>query len=307
MHPQAARDSTVTIAGKNEMRLGTAILIYLLLQTGCTSTSKLDSSHAVGAGPSPPTGEQVERLQQLRARYQQARETFAKTQDYGNAYSESLESARMLISALLKHWMALPDDSAEVPVVCQEIRTVYKDLAGSRLTERYSNARSFLARAVWPLLADDKLTPQQAVFLAKLTKPHLGVRINDKKARRGQPTEPYGWDVQAAYALAQIRSGNNKQAHTEVTTLHDKVPINYKANPKGRLDYGHEAGSGRYRNYTDYLQLCEALHALQAAISNNPKDATKHIENARKLRAKLSPEAAPLVTEVARRVRVNED
>jgi len=250
---------------------------------------------------------QVETMEQLRQRYQQARATFAKTKDYGKDYRESIESAHKLISALLNHCMTLPEGSAEVPVVCQEIRTVFKYMAGSPLTERYNNEKSFLARAVWRLLADDEPKTEQAAFMVELTKPQMGVRMNDRRARSGKPTEPLGWDVQAAYALALIRRGNDKQARAEITILHDKVSINHARNPKGRLDYGPEAGAGRYRNYTDYLQLCEALHALQAAISNDREGAKKHIENARKLREALSPEATPLVTEVARRVKMDKD
>jgi hypothetical protein len=250
---------------------------------------------------------QAETMEQLRQRYQQARATFVKTKDYGKAYRESTESAHKLIAALLKHWTALPEGSAEVPVVCQEIRTVYKDTAGSPLTERYNSEKSFLARAVWPLLAEDEPTREQAAFMVELTNPQMGVRINDKKARLGKPTEPLGWDVQAAYALALIRSGNDEQARNEITMLHDKVSINHARNPKGELDYGPEAGEGRHRDYTDYLQLCEALRALQAAISNDREGAKKHIENARKLREALSLEATPLVTEVSRRVKMDKD
>lgn len=195
-------------------------------------------------------------MKQLRQRYQQARATFAKTKDYRTDYRESIESAQKLISGLLNHWMALPDGSAELPAVHKEIKAVFKDLAGHPLTEKYNLAKSFIASTTWPLLADEEPTPAQAAFMVELTKPQMGVRMNDRSARSGKPTEPLGWDVQAAYALALIRSGNDKQAHDEITILHDKVSINHARNPKGRLDYGPEAGARRYRNYTDYLQLC---------------------------------------------------
>ncbi|NNC89129.1 MAG: hypothetical protein HKN82_11780 [Akkermansiaceae bacterium] len=250
---------------------------------------------------------EAETLEQLRQRHQEARATFAKTKDYGKAYKESREAAHKLISALLDHWRTLPDGVAGVPVVCREIRIVYKEMAGSPLTERHNIEKSFLARTVWPLLADDDLRPDQAVFLLELTKPQMGVRMNDRKARRGEPTEPLGWDVQGAHALALIRSGNDKKARDEITNLHGKVSINRAHNPRGSLDYGPEAGDGRYRDYTDYLQLCEALHALQAAIAHDREGARKHIAKARKLREALSPEATPLVAEAARRVKMDKD
>jgi len=160
---------------------------------------------------------------------------------------------------------------------------------------------------LWPLLADDKLTQERAGLLVELTKPQLGVRMNDTIARLGRPTEALGWDVQAAHGLALIRNGKDKQARNEITTLHHKVSINHKANPKGRLDYGPEAGEARYRNYIDYLQLCEILHGLQAAISKDHEGAAERIKQARKLRDVLSPEASLLIAEVGRRAEVGED
>jgi hypothetical protein len=274
----------------------------------------------VAFSPSARAEEQVETLEQLRQRYQQARDIVAKTEKphlgsegfpeklkvWAEAYQKSQKSARALIPALLNHWMTLPDDSPEVPAVCKEIKTVCKDMAAPP-SEQYNIAKSFLARAVWPLLADDKLTQERAAFLLELTEPQLRVRMNDRKARLGQPTEPLGWDVQAAYALALIRSGNDKQARDEITTLHHKVSINHKANPKGSLDYGPEAGEARYRNYIDYLQLCEILHGLQAAISEDHEDAREHIKQARKLRDLLSSEASLLIAEVGRRAEADED
>ena len=246
-------------------------------------------------------------IEQLRQRHRQARTTFAKTRDYGKAYRESLASGRKLIVALLNHWMTLPEGSAKAPVVRQEIKTVYQELGGRPLTERYNQGKSFVARTVWPLLTEKEPTPEQGAFMAELTKPQMGVRMNDRIAQRGMPTEPLGWNVQAAHALALIRAGKDKEARDEITLLHDKVSINHARNPKGRLDYGADAGAGRYRNYTDYLQLCEVLRALQAAISNDRAAAKKHIETAKKLRTAFSPEAAPLVTEVERRIKTDKD
>ena len=289
------------------MRASAAILICLLMQTGCASTSNLESSGSEGGGLSTHADEQGEKLQQLRQRYQQARATFAKTKDYGKAYRESIESAHELISALLNHWTALPEGSPEDRTAEQEIKTVFKDLAGHPNSEKYNLAKSFMARTTWPLLAGNKLTQEQAALLVELNEPQALVRKADNMARSGERYESIGWDVQSAYALALIRSGDDKQARAEITILHKKVSMQYEFNPEGRLDYGPEAGEGRFRNHIDYLQLCEILHGLQAAISNDREDATKRIENGRKLRKALSPEAAPLVTEIARRVRMGKD
>lgn len=285
------------------MRKIAAILICLLLQTGCTSTRNTESARE-GAGLTTPADAQ---LQQLRQRHNQARATFAETQDYGEDYQESKDAAHALISALLNHWMTLPEGSAEAPLLKEEIRAVFKETAGSKFTEQHNTEKSFLARTVWPLLANSEPTREQAVLMAEMTKPQMGVRMYDKMARAGQPTEPLGWDVQAAHTLALIRSGKAKEARDEISILHDKVSINNARNPKGSLDYGPEAGEARYRNYTDYLQLCQVLHALQAAIANDHESAQAQLENARKLRETLSTEAAPLVAEVDRRIKADSD
>ena len=237
-------------------------------------------------------------IEQLRQEYREARATFGKTRDYGKDYRESVTSAHALIAALLNHWLNLPDHSGEVSIACREIKTVLKDTAGTR---------SFLARALWPLLTEGKPTPKQATFMAQLIKPKKGINFYDLLSRLGQPTEPLGWDVQVTYALALIRSGNDKQAQKNINLLHRKVSINHTHNPKGSLDYGPEAGTGRYRDYVHYLQLCEVLHALRAAASNDHTSARKHIENARKHREPLSPEAAPLVAEIVLRIEEQKD
>ncbi|MDG2223741.1 MAG: hypothetical protein P8L85_20350 [Rubripirellula sp.] len=222
---------------------------------------------------------QAETLEALRQSYQEAHDSASKIEnpkigaegfreklsDWADAHRKSQESARALILALLDHWVTLPDDKA----VKEEVEAICKDLAGDPQTENYRTAKSFFARTAWPLLANNKLTKDQAEFLAELTKPSGNSGINGVLARLGRPSEPQGWDVQAAYALALIRSGKEKQAREQISNLHAKVSANYKAYPEGGLDYGPEAGDARYRNYVDYLQLCEVLHGLQASISDD--------------------------------------
>jgi hypothetical protein len=153
------------------------------------------------------------------------------------------------------------------------------------------------------LLAEGKPTAKQASFMAQLIEPQKSIRMHDWLTR-GKPSEPFGWDVRSAYALTLIRNKNDKQARHEISTLHDQVSVNHAQNLKGSIDYGPEAGSGRYRNYVGYLQLCEILHALQAVDSKNHNRARKHIKNTRKLRKTFSPEASPLVAEIEKRIQV---
>ena len=158
-----------------------------------------------------------------------------------------------------------------------------------------------MSRIAWPLLANSNLTKEQSELLAQLIKPPSASKISDVLARIGLPTEAYGWDQQAVHALALIRLGKEKQARSEIATLYAKVSANYKSNPKGSLDYGPEAGESRYRDYVDYLQLCELLSGFQDSISNDHKSATKHVAQAKQLRSKVSPKAAVLIAEISRR------
>jgi len=233
---------------------------------------------------------QKEELIQLLGQYQAARKVVAENPEWNFEDTKRCrEAAHALVPELLDVWMALPDGSEDHAKFGELIKSICRDMASPPRTERENIEKSFIARTVWPLLADEKVTQEQAAVLAELSEPQFSIRVNDKFARRGMGTEPLGWDVQAAYALALIRSGNLIQASDETRILHNKVSKNHKVRPNDR-------------GFTDALQLCEVLHALQAAVSDDHEGATKHIENARKLQDAISPKAAPLVDEVTRRV-----
>ncbi|MEE2937188.1 MAG: hypothetical protein VYA84_14480 [Planctomycetota bacterium] len=251
---------------------------------------------------------QAATLETLRQTYQEARDTVSsvqrpeigstgfqeKLETWADAQRESQESARALLPALLDHWMNPAGDND----VKEEIKEVFPHLAGDSQTEQYNTAKSFFARTAWPLLSKSDLDKDRAEFLAGMIQPTGLSSVSELLARFGRPTEPQGWDVQAAYALALIRSGKEKQARDQILMLHTKVSANYRANPEGGLDYGPEAGDARYRNYVDFLQLCEVLHALQASISDDQEGGKDRIKRARKLRDELSPEASILVAEI---------
>ena len=220
-----------------------------------------------------------------------------KLEIWADSHKKSQLTAKALIPALFNHWIDQPNDQQ----LKKEIESVYNGLAGKPTPQRYNQTQSFMSRIAWPLLAHSNLTKEQAELLAKLVKPPSAWRISDVMARIGMPTEANGWDQQAVYALALIRLGKEKQARSEISNLYAKASTNYKANPKGSLDYGPEAGESRYRDYVDYLQLCELLSGFQDSITNNHTGATKHVSQAQKLRNKVSPEAAVLIEEISRR------
>jgi hypothetical protein len=270
-------------------RLSRALLAYIL----CLATLP----------PSTRAEEPAEKLEPLRKEYQAARDTSARKKgwDY-EAFKALNSSGQALLPELLAHWFTMPTNSAEAAATEKEIRAVFKTLAGSRLTENWINQQSFFARRAWPLLVEQPLTPEQVNLMLDLTKPNMGVRLEDQAARDGKWTEGYGSDVQATHALALIRAGKAEQAREEIDNLQRKFSIKYKTKPKGRLDHHPETGDARYRDYLDYLQVCEALFGLQAAIAGDAKSTAQHIENARKLREDLSPEARQLVAEIERLV-----
>ncbi len=246
-------------------------------------------------------------LKVLFQEYEEAQAKFSKTKDYGQPYRDSIETAQKLLSALINYWMSQPEDSEGESFAAKEIKAVFKVLAGSPLTEKHNLGKSFIARAVWPLLANSEIKPGKAKFLEGLVKPQMGVRMNDQAAKRGKPTEPLGWDVQAAYVLALVRSDKEKQASEEISILHKKVTINHGRNPDGKLDFGADAGKGRYRDYKDFLQLCEALHALQASISKDFETAHEHIAIAQGIKKELSPEADTLAKEAIKRAKLEKE
>lgn len=254
---------------------------------------------------SPPAiraDESSEKLNRLRDDFQTARNTVASNREWDYEASKELtRSSRALITMLLDHWVALPADSKDAPAVGKEIQVAFGGLAGSSSTEGNVDAQSFLARIAWPLLADATLTKQQTTLLAELIKPRLSSRwLGDVLAQLDKPSEPFAWDLQVTYALALMRMGEDKRALKEVANLQRKVFANFKASPAGKLDYGPEAGEARYRDYVDYLQACELLNGLRAAIAGDHEGAAGRVQQARQLRDSLSPEAGQLVAEIER-------
>lgn len=132
---------------------------------------------------------QAETLTQLRQDYREAQKKASHIENpkigtegfqqklaiWSQANRQSQETARALIPALLNHWIKQPDDQA----IKKEIISVYKALAGGKSTERHNNAKSFLSRAAWPILAQGNLAQEQAELLAQLIKPPGASWIND--------------------------------------------------------------------------------------------------------------------------------
>ena len=88
-----------------------------------------------------------------------------------------------------------------------------------------------LAAMSWPLLLAGYPTDFNEAMV-ELTVPYPAIRVGDKMAEAGRPTEPLGWEVQAAHAIALARAGKTEEALKENQALMNKIDVNVR---KGRL------------------------------------------------------------------------
>ena len=221
--------------------------------------------------------EQADTLEQLRRSYQQARETAAKIEKptlgsvgfrddlkvWADAARQRLEAAQSLVPALLMRWTTVADGSEELAAIQQEIKDVYRDMSGKPMTQASNNAKSFFADAVWPLLSNGELSQERAAILVELTKPHAGIRMNDKIAQLERPTEPLGWNIQDTYSLALLRAARVDDARRENKLLLDKLSINLERGrlPDLKVNYrdGKRSQASLRREYLIHRSLIEAL------------------------------------------------
>ncbi|MDA1049055.1 MAG: hypothetical protein O3C40_01060 [Planctomycetota bacterium] len=231
----------------------------------------------VAISPATRAEEQAHMLEQLRHGYEQARDVAAKIEQptrgsdgfrdklkvWSDAIRKRREAAYALIPVLLEHWTILPDGSDELAATGKEIKAVYIDIAGKPLTQANSDARSFFADAVWPLLADNRLTQERAALFVELTEPHLGVRLNDKIAQLGKPTEPLDWNLQDAHSLALLRAGRIDDARRENELLLKKLTLNLERGllPNVEVNYrnGKRTQQSLRREYLLHRALIEAV------------------------------------------------
>jgi len=150
----------------------------------------------------------------------------------------------------------------------------------SQPTESTYNTAAKLSEICWPvLLAGYPEEFNEAIV--ELTVPYLAIRVNDKMAEAGRPTEPLGWDVQSAHALALARAGKTKEALKENETLMKKIDVNVR---KGRLPDPKSEFLGTLRSQKSLLKQALLQKALILAIAGRTVDsvdastAAGHIE-----------------------------
>ncbi|HEV7281867.1 MAG TPA: hypothetical protein VGN57_16825 [Pirellulaceae bacterium] len=147
-----------------------------------------------------------------------------------NRYQEAGEEGRVAAGfaygeALLKRWATASPESDEAPALRKELKTLQEELQGAPLTEKASKAKTAWAVAAFPLLLEGKLDRAKAKTLAQIVEPTRAQRMTDALAEKGEPAEPYGWDVQAVHALALARAGQVDAARKESDLVLKKVEI----------------------------------------------------------------------------------
>ena len=137
------------------------------------------------------------------------------------------------ISQLLGKWKKSSTDRKQAQAYAEKLRVLAEELYGPLKpnTESHRQASQELAVICWPYVLD-AMPKTMAQAIIGLTKPDAAVRVSDRLADQGRPTEPLGWDIQATHALALARAGAIEQALQENDALMNKIQINLM---RGRL------------------------------------------------------------------------
>ena len=203
-----------------------------------------------------------------------------KLSAWSKAERERTNAFHRFAEALLKTWSTLPDESAELPALEQEITTLHPEAIKPLLTEKSHRESQFFAGVIWKLVHAPGLSSKRASFLASLTVPHAGIRINDKLADLNRPTEPYGWDIQGTHTLALLRAGNIGEARKENERLLKKLNINLR---EGRLPNVTVNFRGGIRNQMSLKRECLLHRSLIEATAGETKAASDFLEEAKEI------------------------
>ena len=92
-------------------------------------------------------------------------------------------------------------------------------------TEAARTANNEIALKAWPLVLSP-ISHDLADVIVRRTKPDAGIRMNDRFAKAGRPTESFGLNVQAVHALALAHAGDIDGALRENDALLAKITVN---------------------------------------------------------------------------------
>lgn len=169
------------------------------------------------------------------------------------------------IAELLDAWKKVPDESEKSKEFAKKVSTVQKELFEKLTpsTESHRQASERLASVCWPHLLDTK-PKSMTQALVDLTKPDASVRVSDRLAEEGRPTEPVGWAVQAVHALALAQAGKTAEALKENEALMKKIEVNVR---KGRLPDLQLEYFGKMRSQKSLLKQTLLQKALILAMA----------------------------------------
>ncbi|MCA9176196.1 MAG: hypothetical protein KDB14_17035 [Planctomycetales bacterium] len=108
--------------------------------------------------------------------------------------------------------------------------------------------------------------------MVELTAPYPAIRVSDRMAVDGRPTEPLGWDVQAAHAIALARAGLMEEALQENAALGKKIAVNVE---KGRLPDLQSEFLGKLRSQRSLLKQVQLQKSLILAIAGKTAESVE--------------------------------
>ena len=168
------------------------------------------------------------------------------------------------LARLAAAYVNLPDNHPLFQKVKEELISQHPKYNKNKLTESYKNQLSLLANTFHNELIKDRVSRKKASFLANLIKPTGSIKFEDRMQLIGITVEPRSWIIQAAYSLAQLRTGNISTARKEnVKLLRKSEKLSQKGNG---INYRKEGDVRTYQSlYREYL-----LH--RALIESHAKE-----------------------------------
>ena len=131
------------------------------------------------------------------------------------------------LNALVRSYCELPKTDKKAKELKKEIEEQHPENSKHSLTVSYYERHSLLANAIMPLLYNEGLEKERAIFFVKLLKPNFNTKMEDFFHFFRLPAEPQDWSVQTAYSLANLRAGNFPTARKENKKLISPSSINY--------------------------------------------------------------------------------
>ncbi len=182
---------------------------------------------------------------------------------WSKAFQRKRDAAQALLPPLVQLTSELPADAEEFPKVRAELLEIHQEMTG-QANQASLDQLSFFADTIFPHLLERNLGVDRARLFVKLTTPDQLVRVNDRAATSGAPTESHNWNVQDAHALSLMRAGKLKAARKESDLLLKKVCVNLnKGNPLavGGVNYrdGVRSDESLRREYLLHRALIEAV------------------------------------------------